>query len=576
MASALDDPPIAVDTSVSLGLGSLYERAERAGSALLPIRFDELCDADRAAVRDAQRATKVKKRRLREERQLARAAAAAAVVPLPAASMCSLLSAASSFPRRISSESYFGACSGGRFRDPCLPPNREALALVLSALESEDASAPHLNSCCYFQFSGDEDAVWDATFNARLAWEGFFTITAHSREFGAPEPLPELQPFYGVLTWPMFHAAKQVKTHISKLRKGQVSALSDASLDLDLVIGTRVILHGLTSAAMNGKIGVVAGALGAQKEGRYSVRLPGRAKGVQIKASNLRKKRQPFLRLVDSAERGERWAILDAYHRAKNGSNWLTRRYVEMLMKASDDPRLNFRMHVICLLEGDNPEEHLGFAERERLAFHPTTNADGGRREPPAQRVLGGEIGFSVGRVYTSLSGWTAARSSESHGTTQLILLGLWLEQRGYAFWSLGHCYSPELEYKHALGHAIYPRWKFIELLRKYRGEFYAPGSERDCAQCGVAELKDEAGDEGGGQRRHQGCARCGEVFYCSKACQRSHWKTKPVGHKRVCVAKQASAAVEVDSAAAEWNAHFSPIGVGDEATAVELLRKLK
>jgi len=34
MASALDDPPIAVDTSVSLGLGSLYERAERAGSAL--------------------------------------------------------------------------------------------------------------------------------------------------------------------------------------------------------------------------------------------------------------------------------------------------------------------------------------------------------------------------------------------------------------------------------------------------------------------------------------------------------------------------------------------------------------
>lgn len=26
------------------------------------------------------------------------------------------------------------------------------------------------------------------------------------------------------------------------------------------------------------------------------------------------------------------------------------------------------------------------------------------------------------------------------------------IERRGYAFWSLGHCYSPELDYKRALG----------------------------------------------------------------------------------------------------------------------------
>ena len=55
-------------------------------------------------------------------------------------------------------------------------------------------------------------------------------------------------------------------THQVRLRPWQLAA-PDAPLDL--VIGTRVVLRSLTSAAMNGKHGVVAGALGAQKEGRH-------------------------------------------------------------------------------------------------------------------------------------------------------------------------------------------------------------------------------------------------------------------------------------------------------------------
>lgn len=48
---------------------------------------------------------------------------------------------------------------------------------------------------------------------------------------------------------------------------------------------------------------------------------------------------------------------------------------------------------------------------------------------------LAGEIGFTVGQVYTSLSGWTGERSTEAHGTSQLVLLALWLEKRcvGYS-----------------------------------------------------------------------------------------------------------------------------------------------
>ena len=46
-----------------------------------------------------------------------------------------------------------------------------------------------------------------------------------------------------------------------------------------------------------------------------------------------------------------------------------------------------------------------------------------------------------------------------------------------YAFWSLGHCYSPEMDYKRQLGHRIYPREAFRQLLRQHRGPFEWPAT---------------------------------------------------------------------------------------------------
>lgn len=104
---------------------------------------------------------------------------------------------------------------------------------------------------------------------------------------------------------------------------------------------------------------------------------------------------------------------------------------------------------------------------------------------------------------------------------------------RGYAFWSLGHCYSPELDYKRALGHRILPRWDFIRLLRQYRGSFIAldasKKSPRVCARCGVEEASVGA---------HKACSRCGVVFYCGRECQTAHWKKKGGDHKTHCVPK--------------------------------------
>ncbi len=88
------------------------------------------------------------------------------------------------------------------------------------------------------------------------------------------------------------------------------------------------------------------------------------------------------------------------------------------------------------------------------------------------ERPLCGEVGFGMGGVYTSLSGWMGDRNDPGVGTRQLVLLGRWLQARGYRWWSLGHCYSPQLDYKRHLGQRIYERMDFLNLLAIHRGDF--------------------------------------------------------------------------------------------------------
>lgn len=134
---------------------------------------------------------------------------------------------------------------------------------------------------------------------------------------------------------------------------------------------------------------------------------------------------------------------------------------------------------------------------------------------------------------------------------------------RGYAFWSLGHCYSPELDYKRTLGHRILPRWDFIRLLRTYRGSFITTVDNADhgakvCARCGVGEAP------GGGLKA---CSQCGVVFYCSRECQTAHWKKKGGDHKSHCVPKSKMTSTasggtgqRIEGVAEE----FSPLKPGD------------
>lgn len=421
--------------------------------------FSSLSEDERALVREAQR-------RKKEARKLAKAVAKQCQQPQGAPQAPEQPRALPPARTVVSRDEYFDACPSGLFRDPNLPATADGLALLLRVLDAGDENASRLQRCNYFQFSGPESALWDPEFNARLAWEGFFTITASTGKRRKTEPLPELQPFYGVLTWPNFAASKHVRTTLARLRREQRG-----------------------------------------------------------------------YRLAHNSDPLRTWQQIEGYHAVQHGSNWLTRQYFEMMRLADADPTINFRMHCIELYAADEDAEDaedglagsgivagarvrieglVGRADlngteavvlhydeaKGRWAVHCADGkaGSGGEKEelvrvkpanlkalPEPAHPLAGEIGFSIGRVYTSLSGWTGERTASATGTAQLVLLGRWLQQRGYRFWSLGHCYSPEMDYKRQLGHRIYTREQFRALLRRHRGPFRLADADHELLSDGGA-----------------------------------------------------------------------------------------
>lgn len=148
-------------------------------------------------------------------------------------------------------------------------------------------------------------------------------------------------------------------------------------------------------------------------------------KHVKGTLKRLRKIQHVRYRLRSSHDGTLVWNAIQHYHSSKHGCNWLTKEYLDAMTRAHEDSSLNFRMHAIELYE----------------------EAGG------SSQLVAGEIGYSVGRIYTSMSGFSARKGEaeageaaysavgEGVGHTQLVLLGRWLQMKGYAFWSMGHCY---------------------------------------------------------------------------------------------------------------------------------------
>ncbi|EED95833.1 hypothetical protein THAPSDRAFT_260922, partial [Thalassiosira pseudonana CCMP1335] len=78
--------------------------------------------------------------------------------------------------------------------------------------------------------------------------------------------------------------------------------------------------------------------------------------------------------------------------------------------------------------------------------------------------LSGGELGCSVGGVYTSLTGFS---SEDNAGSVQLAALGKLLEQSDFEYWDLGM----EMEYKIRLGAELMTRADFVQEIHRTRGE---------------------------------------------------------------------------------------------------------
>ncbi len=120
--------------------------------------------------------------------------------------------------------------------------------------------------------------------------------------------------------------------------------------------------------------------------------------------------------------------VLD-YH--GHSSTWLTEPYRNLLSRLPTGNHVGFALHGVEL-----------WSRRQSL-------------------LVAGEFGYTLGRTYTSLTGFCTRPEPEwnGFGTLQMVLLAERLRERGFAFWNLGH---PKQPYKRALGARMLERPVFL------------------------------------------------------------------------------------------------------------------
>jgi Leu/Phe-tRNA-protein transferase len=133
------------------------------------------------------------------------------------------------------------------------------------------------------------------------------------------------------------------------------------------------------------------------------------------------------LRVVDASDR-----LLDQLARYHGEDSWLHSPYRSIVRQLAEGGDEQFSFHGIELWSTRQNE------------------------------LVAGELGYSIGSTYTSLSGFCSRedRRWRHFGTLQQIMLARALAEKGYAFWNMGHVSMP---YKIALGARITPRAKFLE-----------------------------------------------------------------------------------------------------------------
>ncbi len=110
--------------------------------------------------------------------------------------------------------------------------------------------------------------------------------------------------------------------------------------------------------------------------------------------------------------------------------NWLKGRYVELFKTLHSKKYNNFRTISVEICSNDG-------------------------------ELICGEVGYIIGEIYTSLSGFSShEKKYNNYGNLQLVLLAKYLQKNGFAFWNLGH---PHMPYKIKLGAKVYKRTEFLQ-----------------------------------------------------------------------------------------------------------------
>lgn len=106
-------------------------------------------------------------------------------------------------------------------------------------------------------------------------------------------------------------------------------------------------------------------------------------------------------------------------------NNWLIKPLCDALTKIHDQEMFGVKLHSIEIYAGET--------------------------------LIAGEIGYSTGAIYTSLSGFHTQNGS---GSVQLAVLGRILSGSGFSFWDLGM----DMAYKKTLGAHLIGRQSFLKL----------------------------------------------------------------------------------------------------------------
>lgn len=126
--------------------------------------------------------------------------------------------------------------------------------------------------------------------------------------------------------------------------------------------------------------------------------------------------------------------------------SWLCPEYQGVIRRLSASAGPGFRLWGVRLTAG---------------AGRSGAGRSGAGRSDSAEETAAGELGYTIGRTYTSLTGFHHRRPEwDSLGKLQMVLLARRLEAAGLAFWNLGH---PHLPYKRRLGARTLPRRSFLE-----------------------------------------------------------------------------------------------------------------